>query len=146
MLFRSFTDDRLADTLRELSDDEAWESIERQVGRHVMRVYELPEPECIRLDATSGAVAHDEKEHTLFKRGWGKNGKTEVQFKIMLSTADPMGLPIAVDVISGDKADDPLYLPCYWRSQAILDKKGLLYVGDTKMSRSEEHTSELQSH
>ncbi|MCK5922435.1 MAG: hypothetical protein KAG66_15945, partial [Methylococcales bacterium] len=129
-----FTDDRLADTLRDLSNDEAWESIERQVGRHVMRVYELPEPECVRLDATSGAVAHAEKEHTLFKRGWGKNGKTEVQFKIMLSTLDPMGLPLAVDVISGDKADDPLYLPCYRRSRAILDKKGLLYVGDTKMS------------
>jgi len=141
-----FTDDRLADTLRELSDDKAWESIERQVGRHVMRVYEMPEPECIRLDATSGAVAHDEKKHTLFKRGWGKNGKTEVQFKIMLSTVDPMGLPIAVDVISGDKADDPLYLPCYRRSQAILDKKGLLYVGDTKMSaletRAEIHNGE----
>ena len=132
-----FTDDRLADTLRDLSDDESWEAIERQIGRHVMRVYKLPEPKCIRLDATSGAVAHDEKEHTLFKRGWGKNGKTEVQFKIMLSTVDPMGLPIAVDVISGDKADDPLYLPCYRRSQAILNKKGLLYVGDTKMSASE---------
>jgi len=141
-----FTDDRLADSLRKLSDDEAWENIERQVGRHVMRVYALPEPKCIRLDATSGAVAHDEKEHTLFKRGWGKNGKTEVQFKIMLSTADPMGLPIAVDVISGDKADDPLYLPCYRRSQAILNKTGLLYVGDTKMSaletRGEIHNGE----
>lgn len=132
-----FTDDRLADTLRDLSNDEAWESIERQMGRHVMRVYNLPEPDCVRLDATSGAVAHDEKEHTLFKRGWGKNGKTEVQFKIMISTIDPMGLPIAVDVISGDKADDPLYLPCYRRSQAILNKKGLLYVGDTKMSATE---------
>ena len=132
-----FTDDRLADTLRELSDDEAWESIERQVGRHVMRVYALPEPKCIRLDATSGAVAHDEKEHTLFKRGWGKNGKTETQFKIMLGTIDPMGLPIAVDVVSGDKADDPLYLPCYRRSKVILGKKGLLYVGDTKMGALE---------
>ncbi|NKQ35491.1 MAG: IS1634 family transposase [Chloroflexi bacterium] len=141
-----FTDDRLADTLRDLSDDEAWENIERQVGRHVMRVYELPEPECVRLDATSGAVAHNEKEHTLFKRGWGKNGKTEVQFKIMLSTIDPMGLPIAVDVISGDKADDPLYLPSYRRSRVILGKKGLLYVGDVKMSaletRGEIHDSD----
>ncbi len=132
-----FADDRLADALRDLSDDKAWENIERQVGRHVMRVYELPEPECIRLDATSGAVTHDEKEHTLFKRGWGKNGRTEVQFKIMLGTVDPMGLPIAVDVISGDKADDPLYLPCYRRSRAILDKEGLLYVGDVKMGALE---------
>ena len=132
-----FTDDRLADTLRDLSDDEAWETIEQQLGRQVMRVYELPEPKCVRLDATSGAVGHDEKEHTLFKRGWGKNGKTEVQFKIMISTIDPMGLPLAVDVISGDKADDPLYLPCYRRSRAILDRKGLLYVGDAKMGALE---------
>jgi hypothetical protein len=33
-----FTDNRLADTLRDLSDDEAWENIERQMGQHVMRV------------------------------------------------------------------------------------------------------------
>ena len=132
-----FTDDRLADTLRELSNDEAWEKIEQEVGRHVMRVYELPEVETVRLDATSAAVTHNEKEHTLFKRGWGKNGKTQVQFKIMLSTLDPLGLPIAVDVISGEKADDPLYLPSYRRSRAILDKKGLLYVGDTKMGAIE---------
>jgi len=129
-----FTDDRLADTLRYLSDDEAWGDIERQTGKHVMRVYELPEPSCVRLDATSGAVTHNQEKHGLFKRGWSKNGKTEVQFKIMLSTIDPMGLPIAVDVVAGDKADDPLYLPCYQRSQEILGKTGLLYVGDTKMS------------
>ncbi len=132
-----FTDDRLADTLRYLSDDEAWGNIEMQVGRHVMRVYELPKPETARIDATSGAVTHDEKKHTIFKRGWGKNGQTEVQFKVMMSTIDPLGLPVAVDVVSGDKADDPLYLPCYRRSQAILGKKGLLYVGDTKMSALE---------
>lgn len=132
-----FTDDRLADCLRYLSDDKAWGDIERQVGRHVMRVYKLPEPETVRLDATSGAVTHDEKKHTIFKRGWGKNDKTEVQFKVMMSTVDPLGLPVAVDVVSGDKADDPLYLPCYRRSRAILGKTGLLYVGDTKMSALE---------
>ena len=132
-----FTDDRLADVLRHLSDDEDWETIERQVGRHAIRAYELPEPETVRADATSGSVTHDEKDHTLFKRGWGKNGKTEVQFKIMMSTIDPLGLPIAVDVVSGEKSDDPLYLPNYRRSKAILGKEGLLYVGDTKMSAKE---------
>ncbi|MCP4421304.1 MAG: DUF4277 domain-containing protein [Chloroflexi bacterium] len=132
-----FTDDRLADTLRYLSNDEMWWVIERQVGRHVMRVYELPEPETGRIDATSGAVTHDVEKHTIFKRGWGKNGKTEAQFKVMMSTVDPLGLPVAVDVVAGDKADDPLYLPCYRRSQAILGKTGLLYVGDTKMSALE---------
>ncbi len=132
-----FTDDRLADVLRHLSDDEDWETIERKVGRHVMRAYELPEPAIVRLDATSGSVSHDEKTHTLFKRGWSKNGKTEVQFKTMMSTIDPLGLPIAVDVVSGEKSDTPLYLPNYRRSKAILGKTGLLYVGDSKMGAVE---------
>ncbi len=132
-----FTDDRLADVLRHLSDDEDWESIERKVGRLVMRAYELPEPAIVRLDATSGSVTHDEKTHTLFKRGWSKNGKTEVQFKTMMSTIDPLGLPIAVDVVSGEKSDAPLYIPNYRRSKAILGKTGLLYVGDSKMSALE---------
>ncbi len=132
-----FTDDRLADTLRYLSNDADWWEIERRIGRHAMRVYELPEPVTARLDATSGAVTHNENKHTLFKRGWGKNGKTEVQFKIMIGTIDPLGLPTAVDVVSGNSADDPLYLPSYQRMRAILGKTGLLYVGDTKMSALE---------
>ena len=132
-----FTDDRLADVLRHLSDDEHWETIERKMGRHAMRVYELAEPNTVRLDATSASVTHEEKAHTLFKRGWSKNGRTEVQFKTMMSTIDPLGLPIAVDVVSGEKGDDPLYLPNYRRSKAILGKTGLLYVGDSKMSAQE---------
>ena len=89
-----FTDDRLADVLRHLSDDEDWETIEREVGRHVMRVYELPEPDTVRLDATSASVTHEEQTHTLFKWGWRKNERTEVQFKVMMSTLDPLGVPI----------------------------------------------------
>jgi len=132
-----FTDDRLADGLRHLSDDGDWEKIEGKLGRHVMRVYELPEPDKVRLDATSASVTHEEKTHTLFRRGWSKNGKTEVQFKVMMSVIDPMGLPVAVDVVSGKKGDDPLYVPNYRRSKGILSKTGLLYVGDVKMSALE---------
>lgn len=132
-----FTDDRLADVLRHLSNNADWETIEKEGGRHTMRVYELPKPDTVRLDATSASVTHDQQEHTLFKPGWGKSGKVETQFKIMMSTIDPLGLPIAVDVVSGDKSDDPLYLPNYKRSKAILEKSGLLYVGDSKMSALE---------
>jgi len=129
-----FTDDRLADALRYFSDNENWETMEIRMGRHAIRIYELPGPGIVRLDATSASVTHDEEGHTLFRRGWGKKGKTEVQFKTMLSTIDPLGLPIAVDVVSGEKSDDPLYLPIYRRSKAILGKEGLLYVGDSKSS------------
>lgn len=132
-----FTDDRLADTLRYLSNDDKWEQLERQLGQEVMRIYDLPEVKNVRLDATSDTVYHEETTHTLFKRGWSKNKKTEVQFKVMMSTIDPLGLPIAVDIVSGEKGDDPLYLPSYQRSKVILNKIGLLYVGDVKMGALE---------
>ncbi|HIP71539.1 MAG TPA: hypothetical protein EYH05_09110 [Anaerolineae bacterium] len=115
-----FTNDRLADTLRHLSDDETWGDIEMRIGRHVLRVYDLPEPTCVRLDATSDTVTHDESKHTLFRRGWSKNGKTEVQFKAMMSTIDPLGLPVAVDVAAGNKADNPLMVRNQTRNRRLL--------------------------
>ena len=53
-----FTDDRLADVLRDLSVDEAWHAIEQQTGQQLIRVYDLP-TQCVRLDATVATVAHD---------------------------------------------------------------------------------------
>jgi transposase len=39
-----------------------------------------------------------------------------------------------VDVVPGDRADDPLYLPCYRRVKQVLPESGMLVVGDSKMS------------
>lgn len=38
---KDFTDDRLADVLRWLSDDETWEEVETQLGQRLIRVYDL---------------------------------------------------------------------------------------------------------
>ena len=38
----------------------------------------------------------------------------------MLATLDPLALPIATEVLSGEKADDPLYVPravSFWLNQ-----------------------------
>ena len=43
-------------------------------------------------------------------------------------------MPLATDVVSGERADDPLYVPCIARVQASLGRRGLLYVGDCKMA------------
>jgi transposase len=48
----------------------------------------------------------------------------------MLGALDPMGLPIAVDVVSGERADDVLYVPMYQRIRQTLGQRGLLYVGE----------------
>jgi transposase len=45
-----------------------------------------------------------------------------------------LGMPLATDVLSGERADDGLYIPIMERSRAGLKTTGLLFVGDCKMS------------
>jgi transposase len=129
-----FTDDRLAICLHKLSQTGAWHEIEAQLGGHLLRVYRLGAEPRVRLDATTGTVNHDPEGHSLFQVGKAKNGQYETQYKMMLASLDPMGLPLAVDVVPGDRADDPLYLPCYRRVKQVLSESGLLVIGDSKMS------------
>jgi transposase len=129
-----FSDDRLALCLRKLSQVDTWQQIEAQLGGHLVRVYRLGTELTVRMDATTGTVNHDPDKHTLFQVGKAKNGQYESQYKLMLASLDPMGLPLAVDVVSGDRADDPLYLPCYQRVKQVLSEHGVLVVGDSKMS------------
>jgi transposase len=128
-----FSDDRLALCLKELSKPEVWHAVERRLGANLIWVYRL-KPEVLRLDATVGTVGHNPAQHTLFKVGKAKNGSYETQFKMMLASLDPLGLPVAVDIEAGDMADDPLYVPSYRRVKQIIKEKGLLVVGDSKMS------------
>ena len=129
-----FTDDRLALCLFYLHRQETWASIEAQLGMTLMRVYDLDKHRVVRLDATVGTVKHDPATHTLFKVGKAKNGRYETQYKMMLGSLDPLGLPVVVDVVAGNQADDPLYVPSYRRMKKVLNRQGLLIVGDSKMS------------
>jgi len=88
----------------------------------------------VRLDATVGTVHHQIKNPVLFRTGKAKNGSYETQFKVMLASLDPLGLPLVVDVEAGNRADDPLYIPSYQRAKTILEREGLVVVGDSKMS------------
>ena len=128
-----FTDDRLAMCLRDLSPKVAWQAIEQKLGQRLIRVYDL-ETGVIRLDATVGTVHHAQENPTLFRVGKAKNGSYATQFKVMLASLDPLGLPLVVDVEPGNRADDPLYIPSYQRAKAMVEKEGLLVVGDSKMS------------
>jgi transposase len=128
-----FTDDRIGDVLRYLSEDELWWAIEQGVSQQSIRVYRLEVEGPVRLDATVGGVNHDEKKHTLFKVGRNKAGVYEVQLKMMLGVLDPLGMPVAGDVVAGNEADDPLYVPVYRRMRKTLGRVGLLYIGDSKM-------------
>jgi transposase len=133
-----FTDDRLALCLRYLQPQSAWVEVESRLGNRLVQVYDLaqklPERWCARLDSTVGVVNHDPNGSSLFQVGKAKNGLFETLYKMMLGSLDPLGLPLAVDVVPGNRADDPLYLPVYRRIKKTFPGRALLVVGDSKMS------------
>jgi len=130
---KDFADDRLADVLRWLSDDKCWADIEEQLGPRLIRVYDLKRS-LIRLDSTTAAVYHDTEGNTLFRHGHSKDHRPDLpQFKVMLATLDPMGMPLATLVVAGNEGDDGLYVPVIKRARPIVGKGGRLYIGDAKM-------------
>jgi transposase len=129
---KDFTDDRLADVLKELCQDEVWEKVETQLGQRLLQVYNLS-GEPIRLDSTTVSVHHE--EDGLFRRGYSKDRRPDLaQFKVMLGTLDPMGIPVATLIPPGNEADDGLYIPTIKRAQQVVGTGKQLYVGDSKMS------------
>jgi transposase len=48
----------------------------------------------------------------------------------MLGSLDPVGMPLATEVVSGERADDGFYLPIIARMRRGWHKTGLLCVGD----------------
>lgn len=128
------SDDRLEDALYILSDDARWEAFEGALNRRVLRVYELS-LERVRLDSTSASGYGSVDCEGLFQFGHSKDRRPDLpQVKVMLSSLDPLGLPVAVDVLPGSRADDPLYIPAVRRVRKGLKRRGLLYVGDCKMA------------
>jgi transposase len=135
------SDDRLAGVLEVLSQDAPWQAFEGAFTQHLVRVYDL-QPERVRLDATTASGYWRVTEDGLFQFGHSKDHRPDLpQVKVMLSVLDPLGLPVATDVVPGQRADDPLYLPAITRVRESLGRRGLLYVGDCKMGALETRAS-----
>lgn len=130
---RDVDDDRLTVVLNYLSDPRYWHPIEEELSRRTIRVYDL-ETEVVRCDATTGSGYHTVTEDGLFQFGRSKDDPSLAQIKLMSGTLDPLGMPLATDVVSGEQADDVLYWPIIARIQQMLRRTGVLYVGDCKMS------------
>jgi transposase len=129
-----FTDDRLESVLRRLSDDTRWAAFEAALNPHTVRVYDLSTAR-VHVDSTSASAYATVTEGGLFQFGHSKDDRPDLpQVKVMQAVLDPLGMPLATDVVSGERADDPLYVPCIARVQASLGRRGLLYVGDCKMA------------
>jgi len=132
-----WSDDRLGIVLDAFSDDQRWPQFEVDLGRHLVRVYALW-PRQVRLDSTTASGYYTVTGDGLFQFGHSKDHRPDLpQVKVMVAALDPMGMPLAVQVVSGERADDPLYIPAIQQVSHSLDEHGLLYVGDCKMAALE---------
>jgi transposase len=128
-----FSDDRLSHLLKHLSKPAYWHQIEHDLNARSIAVYDLSQ-DVIRCDATTVSGAHEVTVGGLLQFGHSKDDPTRPQIKVMLGSLDPLGMPLATDVLSGERADDGLYIPIIERIRSGLHKTGLLFVGDCKMS------------
>jgi len=128
-----FADDRLSIVLRRLHDAD-WSALEADLWQATCEVYEISY-QCVRLDSTTSfgyqAIAPD----GLMQRGHSKDHRPDLpQLKLMAAAAQPTSHLLACDIVPGQSADDPLYLPLIRRVREQLRQHGLLYTGDCKMS------------
>jgi transposase len=128
-----WSDDRLGIVLDTLADAEKWQAFESALNRHTFRVYNL-KPQRVRVDSTTASGYWTVTPDGLFQYGHSKDRRPDLpQLKVMVSALDPMGMPVATQVVAGARADDPMYIPAIQQVSKSLDEHGLLYVGDCKM-------------
>ena len=131
-----FSDDRLSHLLKHLSKPAYWHEIERDLNARSIEMYDLSQ-DVIRCDATTVSGDHEVTEEGLVQFGHSKDDPARPQIKVMMGSLDPLGMPLATDVLSGERADDGLYIPIMERVRTGLKTTGLLFVGDCKMSALE---------
>jgi transposase len=111
------SDDRLSHLLQHLSKPGYWHQIERDLNARSIEVHALPQ-DVIRCDATTVSGEHEVTDGGLVQFGHSKDDPTRPQIKVMMGSLDPLGMPLATDVLSGERADDGLYIPLIERMGA----------------------------
>jgi transposase len=129
-----FTDERLEDLLDAIGREGVGEVIEEQLGQHLIRAYALPTA-TMRIDTTTVNVYHRPEPGSMLDYGVSKDHRPDLrQFKEVLSTLDPVGIPLCSATVAGHSADDPLYLPLWQRMVAVIGSADFLVVGDCKLA------------
>ncbi|MFK7979052.1 MAG: IS1634 family transposase [Saprospiraceae bacterium] len=139
---KDFTDDKLEEVLDMLSDEEKWREISNGLNRNSLEIYDLDAHKTIRLDAAPMQGHHNVKKSNLFQYGYSKHHNAKLgMLKVMLACIDNevngFGYPLAHITVSGEQADDGLYIPlideCEQTFALCREICRKLYVGDGKM-------------
>ncbi len=134
------TDDRLADLLSVIgsSEEKRRDRIALRLGQGIIRAYELPTDKA-RSDTTSFSVYHqtiaEAGREKLLNFGYSKDHRPDlVQYRQMLATLDPMGMPLLGATLSGNGTDESHYLPTWQKLVEIIGHKDFLFLADSKGS------------
>ena len=130
------TDDRLARVVEELGkQEEACQQIELKLGQHLIRAYQLP-TEVGRVDTSSFSVHHEQIESeadSLLRHGHSKDKRPDLlQYRQLLGTLDPAGVPLVSATVAGNGADDPLYWPTWQRMASVIGHHQFVFLADCK--------------
>jgi transposase len=129
-----FNDDRLGIVLHRFAQTHAWEALEAELWPATTQVYPI-DVNGVRLDATTSFGYHATVPDGLMQLGHSKDHRPDLpQFKAMAAAVEGSGYWLGCDVLPGNRADDPLYLPLIARVRATLRQLGVLYTGDSKMA------------
>jgi transposase len=130
------SDDRLARVVEELGKQtQTTQEIEVKLGQHLIRAYELP-TQVARTDTTSFSVNHqqgDSPQESLLRYGYSKDKRPDLlQYRQLLATLDPMGMPLVSVTLEGNGADDPLYFPTWQKMVKVIGHKNFVFIADCK--------------
>lgn len=142
---KDFTDDRLGDLLSAFGVDEIWYVFMTSFSRNLLKLYDL-KINHVELDATIAQQYREVIQDGLFQLGHSKQHRADLpQLKMMLSNAATANIPLLINTVGGNRADDGLYGPLITQTRSIINTTGILWQGDSKLG-SLENRYEIARH
>lgn len=113
------TDDRLADVLRLLSNDDRSRAFEQEVMGNLLRLSQW-KTRGVRLDTTTVSSSADMTDRGVLPLGQSKDHRPDLP---------PLGVPLAPEVLAGGHTDDAVGVPLIDQVQKALAQTDVLSVG-----------------
>ena len=143
-----FDDSRLSTLLTHLSDEDVKAKIEQDFFNTNIYIYDFKtinevadmdtQPDilpCAHIDTTTSYGFHTNKEG-IMQLGHSKDHRPDLR-QIKLLAVAIQGKLLHHKTYAGNQADDGVYYPAIEDTQKVINKNGVLYVGDSKISAME---------
>src|SRR5262245_21804662 len=123
---------RLARLRERFSQEDPGHRLEAARHSNLRRVYDLP-PTRERCDRTTASGYGPVDAAGRWQCGRANNGRAErPPLQVMLARLDPLPLPLATNVVAGQRAADPLSCPVSQRVRRGLGPRGLRAGGEAQ--------------